>query len=64
MIGGYSFEESEFNRAFQACRQPGSAFKPVVALAALAFSILLLCALMNALGWSWNPKAAPNRHTP
>ncbi len=30
MVGGYNFEESEFNRAFQACRQPGSAFKPVV----------------------------------
>ena len=30
MIGGYSFEDSEFNRAFQACRQPGSAFKPIV----------------------------------
>ncbi|MBN2359576.1 MAG: PBP1A family penicillin-binding protein [Deltaproteobacteria bacterium] len=35
MIGGYSFEESEFNRAFQACRQPGSAFKPVVYGAAI-----------------------------
>jgi len=30
MVGGYDFEASEFNRAFQACRQPGSAFKPVV----------------------------------
>ncbi|MBI5068983.1 MAG: PBP1A family penicillin-binding protein [Deltaproteobacteria bacterium] len=30
MIGGYDFEASEFNRAFQACRQPGSAFKPIV----------------------------------
>ncbi len=30
MIGGYSFEWSEFNRAFQSCRQPGSAFKPIV----------------------------------
>ncbi len=35
MIGGYDFEASEFNRAFQACRQPGSAFKPVVYSAAL-----------------------------
>ncbi len=35
MIGGYSFEESEFNRAFQACRQPGSAFKPIVYGAAI-----------------------------
>jgi penicillin-binding protein 1A len=36
MIGGYSYEESEFNRAFQACRQPGSAFKPVLYSAAIA----------------------------
>jgi penicillin-binding protein 1A len=30
MVGAYDFEASEFNRAFQACRQPGSAFKPIV----------------------------------
>lgn len=35
MIGGYDFNKSEFNRAFQACRQPGSAFKPIVYSAAL-----------------------------
>lgn len=35
MIGGYSFEDSEFNRAFQSCRQPGSSFKPVVYSAAV-----------------------------
>jgi penicillin-binding protein 1A len=35
MSGGYSFEMSEFNRATQALRQPGSAFKPFVYLAAL-----------------------------
>ena len=35
MVGGYSFEISQFNRATQAQRQPGSAFKPVVYLAAL-----------------------------
>jgi len=35
MIGGYDFDASEFNRAFQACRQPGSAFKPIVYSAAL-----------------------------
>lgn len=35
MIGGYSYEESEFNRAFQSCRQPGSAFKPIVYAAAV-----------------------------
>ncbi len=30
MIGGYDFERSKFNRAVQAKRQPGSAFKPFV----------------------------------
>ena len=35
MVGGYSFSASEFNRATQASRQPGSAFKPFVYAAAL-----------------------------
>jgi penicillin-binding protein 1A len=35
LVGGYDFEASEFNRAFQACRQPGSAFKPILYSAAI-----------------------------
>jgi penicillin-binding protein 1A len=35
MVGGFSFDQSEFNRATQAMRQPGSAFKPLVYAAAL-----------------------------
>ncbi len=35
MSGGFSFELSQFNRATQAKRQPGSAFKPFVYLTAL-----------------------------
>lgn len=35
MVGGYDFALSEFNRATQAARQPGSAIKPFVYLAAL-----------------------------
>jgi len=35
MVGGRDFDESHFNRAIQARRQPGSAFKPFVFAAAL-----------------------------
>ena len=35
MIGGYSFEESKFNRATQATRQVGSSFKPYLYAAAV-----------------------------
>lgn len=35
LVGGYDYRVSEFNRATQARRQPGSAFKPFVYLAAL-----------------------------
>jgi len=34
-VGGYNFEDSSFNRAIQACREPGSAFKPIVYSAAI-----------------------------
>ena len=35
MVGGFSFDQSQFNRATQAWRQPGSSFKPFVYSAAL-----------------------------
>ncbi|MCW9044782.1 MAG: penicillin-binding protein 1A [Alphaproteobacteria bacterium] len=35
MSGGFSYEQSQFNRATQAKRQPGSAFKPFVYLAGI-----------------------------
>ncbi|EXL09990.1 penicillin-binding protein 1A [Aquamicrobium defluvii] len=35
MVGGFSYSQSEFNRATQAMRQPGSSFKPIVYAAAL-----------------------------
>lgn len=34
-VGGYDFKKSQFNRATQAMRQTGSAFKPIVYIAAL-----------------------------
>ena len=35
MVGGYDFSKSQFNRAVQAIRQPGSAFKPLIYAAAI-----------------------------
>ena len=35
MVGGFSYDQSEFNRATQAQRQPGSSFKPFVYAAAI-----------------------------
>ncbi|HEX2940343.1 MAG TPA: transglycosylase domain-containing protein, partial [Rhodopila sp.] len=35
MVGGWSYEQSQFNRVTQAQRQPGSSFKPIVYLTAL-----------------------------
>lgn len=35
MVGGRDFSESQFNRAIQSRRQPGSAFKPIIYAAAL-----------------------------
>lgn len=34
-VGGFNFENSTFNRAVQACREPGSSFKPFVYSAAI-----------------------------
>ena len=65
MIGGYDFEKSEFNRAFQACRQPGSAFKPVIYSAAIeqrsftASTILLDAPIVtddDSTGKRWKPQ--------
>ena len=39
LIGGVDYRESVFNRATQAHRQPGSAFKPFVYLAALEYGL-------------------------
>jgi penicillin-binding protein 1A len=36
MVGGYDFGRSEYNRAVQAHRQPGSAFKPIIYATALS----------------------------
>jgi len=62
MVGGYNFEESEFNRAFQACRQPGSAFKPIVYSAAIekgwnvSTTILDSPIVDGEWKWKWKPE--------
>ena len=48
MTGGYDYRSSEFNRATQARRQPGSAFKPFVYLAALDAGYLPTTRLLDA----------------
>lgn len=47
VVGGRSFEGSRFNRALQARRQPGSAFKPFVFGAALEARTLTLADLLD-----------------
>jgi penicillin-binding protein 1A len=63
LVGGFSYAESEFNRATQALRQPGSSFKPIVYSAALdngytPASVVLDAPLeiVNADGSVWRPE--------
>ncbi len=63
LVGGFSFYESEFDRAVQARRQPGSAFKPFVYAAALdngytPSSVILDApiAISQVSGETWRPK--------
>ena len=48
MVGGFSFEQSQFNRATQAYRQPGSSFKPIVYSSALDNGYTPSTVLMDA----------------
>lgn len=56
MVGGYSYADSQFNRAVLAYRQPGSAFKPIVFLAGLEAGLTPLTLMTDAPidieGWS------------
>ncbi len=48
LSGGFSFEKSQFNRATQARRQPGSAFKPIVYSTALDNGFTPASVIMDA----------------
>jgi penicillin-binding protein 1A len=48
LTGGFSFEQSEYNRALQAQRQTGSAFKPFVYMAALENGMTPATILLDA----------------
>jgi penicillin-binding protein 1A len=48
LVGGYSFQRSQFNRATQALRQPGSTFKPIVYSAALDNGYTTASTLLDA----------------
>ncbi|MBI2386535.1 MAG: PBP1A family penicillin-binding protein [Elusimicrobia bacterium] len=61
LTGGRSFSESQFNRATQALRQPGSAFKPFVFAAALQANLTPATVLRDkpktwpGAGKGWSP---------
>jgi penicillin-binding protein 1A len=63
MVGGYSFARSQFNRAVQARRQPGSAIKPLLYAAAMDHGFTPASVIVDAPlsfpggnGRMWTPK--------
>ncbi len=69
MIGGYDFRKSQFNRAVQAKRNAGSAFKPIIYAAALEKGLTTATVIQDApveypagLGKIWSPKNYDNQY--
>ncbi len=69
MIGGYDFKKSQFNRAMQAKRNPGSAFKPIIYAAALDKGMTPATIIDDSpveynsgYGKSWKPKNYDNKY--
>ena len=63
MIGGYDFKKSQFNRAIQAKRNAGSAFKPIIYAAALDKGLTTATIIEDApveypdgAGGAWKPQ--------
>lgn len=67
MVGGYDFRKSQFNRAIQAKRNAGSAFKPIIYAAALEKGLTTATVINDAeveypdgSGGTWKPKNYDN----
>lgn len=63
MVGGYDFRKSQFNRAVQAKRNAGSAFKPIIYAAALEQGMTAATVIVDepvtypsGAGKTWSPK--------
>jgi len=63
LVGGLGFEQSKFNRATQAARQPGSNFKPFIYSAALAHGYTA-ASVINDAPVVFNDKALENTWRP
>lgn len=65
VVGGFDFNQTKFNRATQAQRQPGSSFKPFVYSAALAKNYspasVVNDAPLNIPGSKWDPQNYSNK---
>ncbi len=68
LVGGFSYGRSQFNRAVQALRQPGSSFKPIVYAAALDNGYSPASVVLDAPvefkmadGTMWKPKNYQNK---
>ena len=64
MIGGANYKKSKFNRAVQAKRQPGSAFKPMVYLAGFEAGLTPTSVMTDAPVTieDWSPKNFKNEY--
>jgi penicillin-binding protein 1A len=70
MVGGYSFKRSQYNRATQAPRQPGSAIKPFLYTAALENDFTAASRILDEptdfidkwSGQPWTPKNYDRRY--
>jgi penicillin-binding protein 1A len=69
MIGGRNFKDTQFNRAIQSRRQPGSAFKPIIYAAALDKGYTPATVMIDSpvvfretnMDFTWKPKNYGNR---